>query len=232
MVAVPLLPPDVAVIVAVPGRRPVTTPVCDTAAVSGLSLDHVTGAPGITAPFASRTVAVSVVVNATFRFAVVGVTVTLAVAGAVTVTVTVPTFPSIVAVTVVLPGPTAVITPACVTVATLVFALCHVTGRPVSALPWASRGVAVICCVAPVVRLTVAGATSTVATGTTVTVTVAVPVFPSLVAVIVAVPGPAAVTTPVDDTVATAALLVDHATARPVSTLFAASRVVAVSVPV
>jgi hypothetical protein len=65
-----------------------------------------------------------------------------------------------------------------------------------------------------------------------VTVTLAVPLFPSLVAVIVALPGATAVTVPFAATVATPSLLDAHATALPVSTLFAASRVVAVSVPV
>ena len=47
------------------------------------------------------------------------------------------------------------------------------------------------------------GDTATVLTGTSETVIVLVPLFVSLVAVIVAVPGATAVTNPVDDTVAT-----------------------------
>ena len=112
IVAVPVLPPAVAVIVAVPGAIPVTRPDCVTDAIDGLSVDHVTAAPLITAPPASRTVAVSVVVNATFNDAVGGVTVTLPTTGAVTVTLTVPAFPSLVAETVVVPAPTAVMSPA------------------------------------------------------------------------------------------------------------------------
>ena len=62
------------------------------------------------------------------------------------------------------------------------------------------------------------------------TVTAPVPLFPSLVAVIVTGPPEATpVTNPLALTVATAALLVTHVTARPVSTLPAASFVVAVS---
>jgi hypothetical protein len=58
----------------------------------------------------------------------------------------------------------------------------------------------------------------------------AVPVFVSLVAVIVADPAPTAVTRPeVELTEAILAFEVDHATTRPVSTLLLASRVVAES---
>ena len=72
------------------------------------------------------------------------------------------------------------------------------------------------------------GATVTVATGTFVTVIVAVPLFPSLVAVIVAEPVPAPVARPVPPTV-TAELLLAHVTVRPVSTLPRESVVVACS---
>jgi hypothetical protein len=174
-------------------------------------------------------------VAATLTVADPGVTETLPTARAATVTLTVPVFPSLVAVTVVLPAPTAVMRPAAVTVATCVFPLCHVTARPASAFPCASCGVAVICCVPPIVRFTELGDTATVATGVgggAVTVTVDVPVFPSLVAVIVAVPGATAVTVPLGATVATPVLLDVHATVRSVSTLPAASFVVAASVPV
>ena len=60
----------------------------------------------------------------------------------------------------------------------------------------------------------------------------AVPVFPSLLAVMVAVPGEAAVTTPVASTLAIAAAFEDQVMVRPVSVLPLASRVVAVSVVV
>jgi hypothetical protein len=73
-----------------------------------------------------------------------------------------------------------------------------------------------------------AGLTVTVATGTGVTVTTDVPVFPSLVAVIVAVPGDTAVTRPFASTVA-AGLSEDHVTVRPVSVTPFASVVTAVS---
>src|SRR5207253_491957 len=79
--------------------------------------------------------------------------------------------------------------------------LLHVITRPDSTLPLASLAVAVSCTVCPVCRLADVGATVTVATGTFVTVMVAVPLFPSLVAVIVAEPLPAPVARPLPPTV-------------------------------
>src|SRR5207247_8656579 len=61
----------------------------------------------------------------------------------------------------------------------------------------------------------VAGLTVSDATGTFETVIVAIPPFPSLVAVIVAVPAPTPGTSPAADTVATDGALVAHATTRP-----------------
>src|SRR6185437_12084895 len=66
----------------------------------------------------------------------------------------------------------------------------------------------------------------------TATVTCAVPFIPSLVAVIVEVPAPAPVTTPVLDTVAAPVLLEAHVTMRPVRGLPRLSIGVAVSVAV
>jgi hypothetical protein len=65
------------------------------------------------------------------------------------------------------------------------------------------------------------GATVTVVTtgGIAVTVIADVPVFPELVAVIVAEPAATPVTTPLEFTVAAAALLVVHVTVCPVITL-------------
>src|SRR5947208_3367191 len=69
------------------------------------------------------------------------------------------------------------------------------------------------------------------ATGTCDTVIAAVPLFDPLAAVIVALPGATAVTTPVCDTVAVAASLVLHVTGRLTTVPFA-SVTVAVSEPV
>jgi hypothetical protein len=92
--------------------------------------------------------------------------------------------------------------------------------------------VAVACDVWPGLRLLVARETLTEATGTGAvdeTVIVALPLRPSLVAVISADPTATAVTTPAADTVAAALLLELQVTARPVRTLLLASRVVAVA---
>ena len=92
-----------------------------------------------------------------------------------------------------------------------------------------SFGVAVNCVVAPMNTLAGDGVTATRKTGTSVTVTADVPVCPSLVAVIVVVPGVSPVTSPVADTDATSGLLELHETARPLSALPFASFMVAVS---
>src|SRR5436190_2243475 len=127
-----------------------------------------------------------------------GVTVTLPTGIAITVTDDDPDFPSLVAVTVAVPGVTPVTTPVVDTVATAVLLELHVTTRPVSTAPLASFSVAVSAPVCPTMIELVAGETATVATGAGVTVTAEVPDFPSLVAVIVAVPGATPVTTPLD----------------------------------
>jgi hypothetical protein len=160
---------------------------------------------------------------------VAGETLTVATGTGVTVTLAVPLLPSLVAVIVAEPAATPVTTPLDDTVAIPVLELDHVTVRPVSTLLFASRVVAVSCTVRPTVTLGVAGATVTDATGTGVTVTLAVPLLPSLVAVIVAEPTATPVTTPLDETVAIPVLELDHVTARPVSTLLFASYAVAVS---
>jgi hypothetical protein len=83
--------------------------------------------------------------------------------------------------------------------------------------------------VAPTRRLADGGLTVTDATGTFVTVAAAVPLFVSLVAVIVAEPAAFPLTTPLLLTVASAVLLLAHVTARPVSVLPAESLVTAVN---
>src|SRR5216117_415217 len=120
--------------------------------------------------------------------AVAGLTVTDATGTgtAATAIAAVPPRPSLVAVIVALPTATAVTSPLALTLATAGALLAHVTTRPDSGLPLASFGVAVSWTVCPTMMLAVAGLTVTEATGTTVTVTAAVPLCPSLVAVIVA----------------------------------------------
>ncbi len=149
--------------------------------------------------------------------------------GAVTVTPALPLFPSLVAVMVAEPAAFPVTSPLELTVATEVLLLAQLTTRPERALPLASFGVAVSCTVCPTSMLAVAGLTATEATGTWVTVTAAPPVFPSLVAVMVAEPAATPVTRPVlPPTVAADVLELVHATVR-VSVFPFASFSVAVS---
>src|SRR2546430_1043189 len=93
----------------------------------------------------------------------------------------------------------------------------------------AALGVAVSCTVAPMSRVAIAGVTVTVATGTFVTVMAAVPLFPSLAAVIVAEPAATPLTKPLAETVAMAALLVAQVTTRPLRAVPFASFGVAVN---
>src|SRR5260370_6395884 len=229
---VPVLPSLVAVIVTGPPTAvPVTSPVAETVAMVASLVVHVTVRPVSGLPAASFGVAVSWTVVPVTMLAVAGVTATEATGTGVTVTADVPLWPSLVAV--IVTGPPAAVpvtSPVAETVAMVASLVAHVTVRPVSGLPPASFGVAVSCTVAPTAMLAVAGVTATDATGTGVTVMAAVPLLPSLVAVIVTgPPAPLPVTRPFASTVAMVASLVAHVTVRPVSALPFASRGVPVS---
>src|SRR3989441_1042338 len=139
----------------------------------------------------------------------------------VTVIADVPLFPSAAAVIATgPPAPFPVTRPFASTVATVASAVCQLTTRPVSGLPFASFGVAVSCSVASTTILPVGGVTSTDATGMGVTVTADAPLFPSLVAVMVTGPPTVfPVTRPFASTVAIAASAVCQVTTRPVSGL-------------
>src|SRR5437016_683661 len=141
----------------------------------------------------------------------------------------VPLLPSLVAVIVAEPGVTPETSPLLLTVATAVLELDHVTVGRESGVQGASLGVAVSCTVWPACTDAEEGVTSTVATGTFVTLIDEVPLFPSLVAVIVAEPGVTPETRPLLLTVATAVLELDHVTVRPESAFPPASLGVAVS---
>src|SRR2546430_2668656 len=149
----------------------------------------------------------------------------------VTVIADVPLFPSDAAVIATgPPAPFPVTRPFASTVATVASAVCQLTTRPVSGLPFASFGVAVSCSVASTTILPVGGVTSTDATGMGVTVTADAPLFPSLVAVMVTGPPTVfPVTRPFASTVAIAASVVCQVTTRPVSGLPFASFGAAVS---
>src|SRR5206468_2116609 len=170
-------------------------------------------------PFASFGVAVSWTVCPACTEAGAGLTVTDATGTSVTVTTDVPLCPSDVAVIVVEPATTPVTRPLALTVPTEVLLLAQVTVRPLSALPFASFGVAASCTVCPTGTDADAGLTVTDATGTVtaVTVRVAVPLCPSDVAAIVVEPVAAAVATPLGFTFATAVLLLAHTMIRPPS---------------
>ena len=159
----------------------------------------------------------------------VGLTATEATGTGLTVIAAVPLFPSLVAVIVAEPVATALTNPLTETVATVALLLVQVTVRPLKGLPLASSGVAVSCCVAPTMSVADGGLTATEATGTALTLIAAVPFFPSLVAVIVAEPGPTALTSPLPSTVATPAALDVQSIVRPESGFPLASSGVAVS---
>src|SRR3989454_1010290 len=160
-----------------------------------------------------------------------GLTSTDATGTAFTVTAELPLFPSLVAVMVTGPPAALPVTrPFASTVARLASLVTHVMVRPVSALPAASFGVAVSCSVVPTTTLAGEGVTSTEATGAGVTVTPDVPLFPSLVAVMVTGPPTLLpVTRPFASTVARVASLVPHVTVRPGRGVPAGSFGVAVS---
>src|SRR5437773_1992068 len=228
--AVPLCPSLVAVIViGPPAATPLTSPLPFTLAIALLLACQVMTRPVNGFPFASLGVAVSCNVLPTATLPDAGVTVTEATGTGVTVMDAVPLWPSLVAVIVAEPATFAVTSPVPFTVATGVLLLDHVTVRPVNRLPFASLSVAVSCWVCPACTLAAAGLTVTEATGTPVTVMLAVPLLPSLVAVIVAEPPAPAVTSPPPSTVATDVLLLDQVTTRPANGLPFASFGVAVS---
>jgi hypothetical protein len=156
-------------------------------------------------------------------------TLTVATAAGVTVIVALPLFPSLVAVMLAVPTAIPVTTPEGETVATAVLLEFQVIDRPVRIALLESNVVAVACDVPTAVIEVGRSETVTDATGTGVTVIADVPLFPSLVAVMVAVPSAPAVTSPLTSTVAIVTSLDVQATTRPVKTLLAASRVTAVS---
>jgi hypothetical protein len=140
--------------------------------------------------------------------------------------------PSLVAVIVADPAATPVTRPLLLTVATAVLLLPQVTTRPVRIVPAKSFVVAVSCCESPTVIVAELGLTLTEATGTLITVIVALPLLPSLVAVMAVDPAATPVATPMALTVANAVLPDVQAIVRPVRVLPAESRAVAVNVAV
>ena len=216
--AVPLCPSLVAVIIADPAATPVTSPAADTVAIAVFELVQLITRPLSTLPAASLVTALSCVVAPTTTVAVAGFTTTEATGTVDTVTAAVPACPSLVAVIVTAPTATPVTRPLAETVPTAPLPVVQVSARPLRTLPLASLRVAVSCTVPPTYMLGAVGLTVTDATGTIATVTLAVPLCPSLVAVIVADPTATPVTRPLAETVAIVVLLVVQVTVRPVST--------------
>jgi hypothetical protein len=159
-----------------------------------------------------------------------GLTVTVATGTGMTVTNAVVVLTdSVVAVIVAVPGATAVTCAAApiesltelatLTVNTAVLLDVQVTIRPLRVTPLSSCGVALISWVSPATIGVIGVQRSSVVTGASVTVISDVPVFVSLVAVMVVLPAPTAVTRPFPSTVAAAGLPEVHAIDRPVSTV-------------
>ena len=219
ILAVPLCPSLSAVIVTgPPSALAVTSPVPSTSAIVVLPLLQVIVRPVRGSPLAALGVAASCSVMPMTTVAVLGLTVTDATGTGMTVIEAVPLLASLVAVIVAgPPAPLAVTSPLPSTAATVALSLIHVMTRPVSGSPFASFGVAVSCAVCPTVSVELAGLTAIDATGTGLTVTVALPVFPSLEAVIVTGPPTVfAVTSPAPSTSATAELALVQVITRPV----------------
>ena len=234
-VAEPPTPSLVAMIFAVPAATAITTPVpALTVATAVFELLHTITRPLSTLFAASRGTAVAVVLPPTTSEDAPSDAVTVATGTGVIVTVAEPVMPSLVAVMLAVPAATALTTPVpAFTVATAVFELLHTITRPVSTLFAASRATAVAVVAPPTWTEDAPSVVTMLATGTADTVTLAAPLIPSLVAIIDAVPTDTANTAPVVAlTLATAEFELDHATARPVNTLFNASRSTALAVVV
>lgn len=110
--------------------------------------------------------------------------------------------PSELAVIVAVPTLALVTTPLVLTVATFALDVDHPTERPVSALPLASAACAVSCVAEPEVSVDEPGVMERFAIAAAEMLTTAVSPTPLASAMIFAVPVPAPVTTPDDDTVA------------------------------
>jgi hypothetical protein len=148
-----------------------------------------------------------------------------------------PVFPSIVAMMLAVPCATPVTVPLDVpfgaTVATAVLLELQLTARPESVAPLASFATAVTVVVWFTAIVVAPAVTITESTGTRCTTTVAVPVFVSLVAVMIVLPESTPVTRPVLElTVAFDGLDDVQVTTRPVSTKPVASLSVSASVKV
>jgi hypothetical protein len=146
-VAEPLLPPLLAVMVAVPAATAVTRPLDDTVAIAVLELAQVNVTPLIVVPFWSFAVAASCALAPGSRLTVAGVTAMVVRTGAGGATLTVedalgevladgPDVAPLLAVMAAEPAPTPVTRPLAETVATDGFALAQVKVTPLIVLPY------------------------------------------------------------------------------------------------
>ena len=210
--------PDVAAIVVSPTPAAVTNPAESTAATLVSALDQATGTPSIARPAWSRTSAPSCAVCPSAVSATVsGVTAMVVGAAATTVRSARPVTPAAVAVSSACPGPSPLTRPASSTTATSVSLDAHLNSAPDTAWPFASVATAAKRNVSPATSVSAAGVTVTALT-LWATDTVALPETAPAVAVIVAVPLPAAVTRPDPSTIATGALSLAQATVAPAIT--------------
>jgi hypothetical protein len=153
-------------------------------ATDALSELHVIERPVSTPPLASSVVAVACAIRTAVIEAGTKATVTDATGAAVTVIEDVPLTPSLIAVMVALPTANALTRPVAETLAIDGALEVQVVVLSVSVLLLASVSVAMSCSALPATTLTDPGLTLTAATGAAVTFSIAVPVCPSLVALI------------------------------------------------
>src|SRR5688572_18457838 len=220
-----LLPSLVAVMFEVPAPTACTVPEGETTSTPRLELDHAMVRPLSTFPCASFTVtaiACDCPTNIDVDVALSEIVATGGGAGLPMTSVAEPDCPSLVATIVAVPAAIVVTAPLADTVANVGAALVQVTVLPVRMVPDASRRTAEACVDWPTVSDWAASETATVATGAcggALTAMAALAVFPSTLAVIVALPCETPVTRPLLETVAIVGFDDDHAGTRDVSGL-------------
>ena len=213
--AVPASDPASAMTVAVPAPAAVTSPLPSTVATASSVVDQDNSRPGAGWPFASSASADKRIVSPTaVSVAVAGDTRT-STGRCSTVTSAVAASDPAEARMVAVPAPTAVTSPLPSTVATASSVVDQDNSRPGAGWPFASSASADKRIVSPTaVSVPVAGDTRT-STGRCSTVTSAVAASDPAEARMVAVPAPAAVTSPLPSTEATASSVVDQDNSRP-----------------
>ena len=210
-----MIEPETAMTVPVPLPTEVTRPADETVAMPVAVETHVTGAPGMALPPASFTVAVSVAVSAIDAKESEAGDNSILERTCATVTADVAFNDPEVAVTVAVPSATEVTSPADETVATVVSDDDHVTVASVITVPPVSSTVAVSVAVSATETKASEVALNSMVDATWLTMTDAVALPSPEVAVTVAVPLPIAVTSPLDEIVATPSSDEDHVTSAP-----------------